>query len=145
MDQNGIAQFACIENLAARARVSVEETREAVKAFESPDPFAPTQEYEGRRIERIDGGWLILNAEKYRKIVTRAVANAEARDRMRRHRQKNAVTQQFASVTPSDHINIKSSESESVKNASLEKPRESAADRRQSAEALARIRQRTRS
>jgi hypothetical protein len=106
MDQNGYAQFACVENLAGRARVSVDETRAAVEAFEAPDPYAPTQEFEGRRIERIDGGWFILNAEKYRNIVTRAVANEQAKLRMRKHREKHAVTQQLRSVTPSVSVSL---------------------------------------
>jgi hypothetical protein len=106
MDQYGVAHFACAENLASRARVSVDDTKSAVLAFESLDPYAPTQEYEGRRIERVEGGWLILNAEKYRNIVTRAVANEQARQRMQKYRAKkgNAVTQKLRSVTPSEHI-----------------------------------------
>jgi hypothetical protein len=102
MDENGYAAFACAENLANRARVAVDDTKAAIAAFERPDPFGPDQEFEGRRIERIDGGWFVLNAEKYRNLVTRAVANEKARLRMQKHRLgKIAVTQQLRSVTPS--------------------------------------------
>lgn len=134
MDQNGIAQFACVENLAARARVSNEDTAAAVKAFESPDPYAPTQEYEGRRIERIEGGWLVLNAEKYRQIVTRAVANEQAKQRMRKYRERGAVTQPLRSVTPSDQNHIKSNKSE--------RPLETVSEKREASEALQKIRER---
>jgi hypothetical protein len=145
MDQNGYAQFACIENLAARARVSVEETRAAVEAFESPDPFAPEQEYQGRRIERMDGGWFVLNAEKYRNIVTRAVANEQARIRMKKHREKLAVTQQLRSVTPSGSVSLSNHQNQrALKTLSSEKPQESATDRTQAKEAYARIRERIR-
>ncbi len=113
MDQNGYAQFACIENLAARARVSTDATRQAIATFQEPDPFDPTQPFEGRRIERMEGGWLILNAEKYRNLVTRAVANEQARIRMKKHRDRNAVTQQLRSVTPSVSVSVSVSESES--------------------------------
>ena len=107
MDQNGYAAFACAENLASRARVSVDETKAAIAAFEGPDPYAPEQEFEGRRIERVDGGWFVLNAEKYRNLVTRAVANEQAKLRMQRYRERKAiqsVTQPLRSVTPSYHI-----------------------------------------
>jgi hypothetical protein len=142
MDQNGYAQFACIENLAARARVSIDDTGAAVTSFESPDPYAPEQEYEGRRIARVDGGWLVLNAEKYRNIVTRAVANEQARVRMQKHRAKTAVTQQLRSVTPSVSESISNHQNQrGLKTLSSEKPQESASERNQSRNALAAIRE----
>lgn len=104
MDRYGVTQFACAENLAARARVSLEAAESAIKAFESPDPHDPTQEFEGRRIERIPGGWLVLNAEKYREMVTASVASEKSRERMRKFREKNRVTKSDATlrtVTPS--------------------------------------------
>lgn len=137
MDQYGIAQFACVENLAARARVSVEDTAAAVKAFENPDPYAPDQEYEGRRIERIDGGWVVLNAKKYKDIVTRAVANAQSAQRMAKKREKDrAVTQQLRSVTPSEHIKSNHQNQRALNNA-FENPKEPAAERSQSKSMLA--------
>jgi hypothetical protein len=142
MDQNGYAQFACAENLALRARVSKEDTEAAIKAFESPDPYAPEQEYQGRRIERIEGGWFVLNADKYRNIVTRAVANEQAKIRMRRHREKNAVTQPLRSVTPSVSESISNHQNQRpLKNGSSEKPQESASERRQNSEAMKSIRE----
>jgi hypothetical protein len=146
MDQNGYAQFACAENLASRARVSIDDTRAAITAFESPDPYAPEQEFQGRRIERIEGGWFVLNADKYRNIVTRAVANEQSRLRMQRHRAKqkpNAVTQQLRAVTPSVSESISNHQNQRpLKNGSSEKPQESARERTESAEALQRIRER---
>jgi hypothetical protein len=143
MDQNGYAQFACAENLAARARVSLENTKAAILAFEAPDPFAPEQEFDGRRIERIEGGWFVLNAEKYRNIVTRAVANEQARQRMKKHRDKNAVTQQLRSVTPSGSVSLSNHQNQrAIKIASSEKPLESAGEKSESTEALQRIRAR---
>jgi hypothetical protein len=52
--------------LASLARVTVEECREALLRLESPDPDSRTPENEGRRIRKVDGGWLVLNGEKYR-------------------------------------------------------------------------------
>src|SRR5258706_9424753 len=107
MDEDAHAHFACVENLAARARVSIEDTRGAVQAFEAPDPFGPDQEFDGRRIERVPGGWLLLNGAKYRGLVTRAIARDHTRERVRRYRDRkragNApVTQGNAAVTPSE-------------------------------------------
>jgi hypothetical protein len=145
MDRHGIAEFACAENLALRARVDLEATKKAIEAFESPDPYGPNQENEGRRIERIDGGWLILNAEKYRKLVSAAVAAAKTAERVKKHRESKRVTECNGlkrSVTPSEHIKS-NHQNQSVKNnASSEKPQESAMERNQSSEALKRIRER---
>ena len=58
--------FASIPGLANRARVGLEETEAALARFLSPDRYSRTPDHEGRRIEPIDGGWRLLNYEKYR-------------------------------------------------------------------------------
>lgn len=105
MDRYGVTQFACAQNLADRSRVSLKATKDAITAFESPDKHDPEQEFEGRRIERIPGGWLVLNAEKYRDMVTAAVASEKTRERMRKYRERKRVTLgdgALRSVTPSE-------------------------------------------
>lgn len=57
-----------IPGLANRARISVDSARTAISTFMSPDPDSRTSTNEGRRIEIIDGGWRLLNHEKYRSI-----------------------------------------------------------------------------
>ena len=57
---------ASVPGLAHFARVSVEQCREAIKVLESPDPESRTKDFEGRRIKPIEGGWLVLNGDKYR-------------------------------------------------------------------------------
>lgn len=86
MDEDGFAQFAAYGNLANRARVTLEEARVAVLSLESPDPESGDPANDGRRIERVPGGWMILNAEKYRKLVTRSVIQEGTRERVRRYR-----------------------------------------------------------
>lgn len=54
-----------IPGLARRAGVEVEECREALRCLMSPDPDSRTKDYEGRRIAEVDGGWKVLNGEKY--------------------------------------------------------------------------------
>ncbi len=39
---------------------------EAIKCLESPDPESRTKAFDGRRIEAIEGGWMVLNHKKYR-------------------------------------------------------------------------------
>ena len=38
MDQDGYAHFSALENLAARAHVSLAKAKRAIECFESPDP-----------------------------------------------------------------------------------------------------------
>lgn len=64
-DKNGSVE-ASIPGLADMARVSVKECEKALKCLESSDPYSRTKEHEGRRIEPVDGGWLVLNHAKYR-------------------------------------------------------------------------------
>lgn len=52
--------------LSRLAAISREEAEEALKVLSSPDADTLTQENEGRRIERVDNGWRLLNWEKYR-------------------------------------------------------------------------------
>lgn len=56
-----------VPGLAHLAGVSLEQCSTSLKKLESPDPYSRNQEHEGRRIEPVDGGWLILNGEYYRK------------------------------------------------------------------------------
>jgi hypothetical protein len=60
--------WASVPGLANRARVPLADCREALAKFLGPDPDSRTQAFEGRRIEVIDGGWRLLNYEKYRQI-----------------------------------------------------------------------------
>ena len=59
---------ASVPGLAHLARVSLEECKSALATFQRPDPYSRTPDHEGRRIEPIDGGWLLLNYQKYREL-----------------------------------------------------------------------------
>lgn len=60
--------WASIPGLANRARVSVEACEEALETLLGPDRYSRTKDNDGRRIEPIEGGWRLLNHEKYRAI-----------------------------------------------------------------------------
>ena len=91
MDEEGFAHFSALRNLANRAVLSVEVTETAVKILESPDPNSADKEFEGRRIERVPGGWMVLNAKKYRDTVTRSIAKEKQRQRVQRYRIKKQL------------------------------------------------------
>jgi hypothetical protein len=57
---------ASVPGLADLARVSVVDCERALELFQRPDKWSRNQEQGGRRIEKVDGGWLILNGEYYR-------------------------------------------------------------------------------
>src|SRR4030095_3793401 len=79
-----------IPGLAHIANISEEGCRRAITKLESPDPDSRTPDNEGRRIERIDGGWHVLNYELYRKKLSaeelreyKRIKQAEYRKRQR--------------------------------------------------------------
>lgn len=55
-----------IPGFASLCRIGVEEMTIAEEKLLSPDPHSRSHEQEGRRIERIEGGWRIINYLKYR-------------------------------------------------------------------------------
>lgn len=66
-NKNGFV-FGSAPGLANRARVPIESAREALKKFQEPDADSRTKEFDGRRIEEVDGGWRLLNYHKHRAI-----------------------------------------------------------------------------
>jgi hypothetical protein len=110
MDETGFVQFASVANLAHRARVTEQAADEAVRRLESPDPNSSDPDNAGCRIERVPGGWMVLNASKYRDLVTRAVSQEKTRLRVAKFREKKRgvtigngdVTEVKRPVTPSE-------------------------------------------
>ena len=86
MDQDGFAQFASVANLAYRARIDIEAAKVAVSILEQPDLNSSDPDHEGRRIERVPGGWMVLNSLKYQELATRAHQREQVKQRVHRHR-----------------------------------------------------------
>ncbi len=84
--KDGFARFATMANLAARARVDLSECAKAVAILEAPDPDSSNQDYEGRRLERVPGGWMVRNATLYDAIATQEDEREQTRVRVARHR-----------------------------------------------------------
>lgn len=73
--------------LARRANVSLAECRKATETLEAPDLESKSSEWGGRRIEKVDGGWIILNYKKYRdRRSPKQIAAAERQQRFRDRR-----------------------------------------------------------
>ncbi len=68
--------------IAREAGIPADVARRALDLFQSPDDESRTPDNQGKRVERVDGGYRVLNYEKYRE---RDYTNAE---RQKRHRQK---------------------------------------------------------
>lgn len=61
---------ASVPGLADRAKVSRRVCERALRIFLAPDRDSRTKDDDGRRLREVDGGWLILNYEKYRDKLT---------------------------------------------------------------------------
>ncbi len=103
-DKNGEIH-ASIPGLARVAGVPVEDCEKALAAFLSPDGYSRTTEHEGRRIAKIDGGWELLNFQKYRLLASTADTLAKNANRQKKWRQRNGqVTDSNAPVTHSNGV-----------------------------------------
>lgn len=88
---------ASVPGLAKFARVPIEQCQKALTELSAPDAFSRTSEYEGRRIEQIEGGWVLLNYDKYR--IKMSQDDKRERDRIRQAERRRRL--KVASVTES--------------------------------------------
>jgi len=72
----------------------------SIAYLEGPDPDSRTKEFDGRRIQRIEGGWIVLNHQKYRDFLYSDHPDAI---RQRKHREKG---ENVTSVTCHDPRDI---------------------------------------
>lgn len=79
---------ASLPGLADLARVSRAECEKAIKKLESPDEDSRNQEHKGRRIERCEGGWRILNGEYYRRQMSLEDRRTYQREYHRNYRKR---------------------------------------------------------
>ena len=123
-DRNGEIQ-ASIPGLARLAGVPIPDCEEAIAKFTAPDQYSRTPDDQGRRIEKIEGGWALLNHSKYREMASRDDSKAANAERQQRHREKakrNAiVTPSNAKVTQTLHIAEAEAEAE-AENKNTEAP-----------------------
>jgi hypothetical protein len=81
--------YASIPGLARSANVTREQVEAALEKLMAHDPDSSSSDHDGRRIEVVDGGWRILNYEKYRDRKTKDDVNAKSAERMARKRARD--------------------------------------------------------
>lgn len=94
-DRNGIVE-ASVPGLADAARVSLDECMAALEHLASPDPWSRTAANAGRRIEAVDGGWVILNHGVYRDRLAKDVARQQTAERVARFRARRKAEESAA-------------------------------------------------
>ncbi len=104
-NQNGVVP-ATAPGISSAAFVSLSETRKAIALLEAPDPDSKSLENEGRRIERVEGGYLILNYDKYRafnySMKDEAVYMREYREKKKKDAESKGV-ESYNVITKSLH------------------------------------------
>lgn len=82
--------------LAKRANMTEREVLDCLKILSEPDTRRiEPQPFDGRRIEKVEGGWLVLNGQKYEdemRLLSRRAYNAR-KQREYRQVKKNSATQ----------------------------------------------------
>lgn len=78
--------LASIPGLAQRAKISNELCEQYMEKLQQPDHYSQNQANEGRRLQKVPGGWLVLNGAYYQEFMRaeqrkEAVANAMKRYR----------------------------------------------------------------
>ena len=88
-DNSGLVQ-STVPGLAKDAELTIEECEKALKVLSSPDIYSGDQvrnpDSDGRRIERVPGGWKILNHQYYRNITSIDDQKEKWREQKRRQR-----------------------------------------------------------
>ncbi len=84
--------------IAREAGIPADVARRALDLFLSPDDESRTPDNEGKRVERVEGGYRVLNYEKYRE---RDYTNAERQKRWRETQKSNVTgVTEVLPVTP---------------------------------------------
>jgi hypothetical protein len=84
-DQTGFVE-ASLPGLARVANLTLQETEAALSDLEGPDKHSKNPDHDGRRVARMEGGWLILNYTIYRERRNDEERQAYMRDYMKRYR-----------------------------------------------------------
>lgn len=119
-DDNGFVE-GTRSSLQRICNVTMDEFDEAIKVLSSPDHESKTPDFEGRRIDKIEGGWVVLNHEKYRlpEQTKKENRNEYMRAYMAKKRAVNSnikltpINSELTSVSVSISSSVSSSEEES--------------------------------
>jgi len=95
--------WASIPGLANRARVSIDKCEEALNTFLSPDKYSRTKDFDGVRIEAIDGGWRLLNHAKYKAIRDHESIKESKRKSIAKRRAEEKAAKEMSTVDRGRH------------------------------------------
>ena len=98
-NKDGVVE-AAVPGLADVSRVTLSECVESLEKFMSPDRYSRTTDHEGRRIEKVDGGWRLLNYEKHREKLSVEDIRAKNRERQKRWRERQKALQEGENNAP---------------------------------------------
>lgn len=87
--------------LAGKAKVSVQHCEFSLNKFKNPDPRSRTPDNDGRRIEQLEDGWLILNYISFRERLSSDPKAAATRARVQKHREQQALRNKKSVTTES--------------------------------------------
>ena len=104
-----------IPGLADMARMTIAECEAALAKLLAPDAYSRTKDNDGRRIAAVDGGWLILNGEKYREKQNEDERREYFRLAQQRHREKQATLSKTCQQTSTNVNNVNTAEQSRVR------------------------------
>lgn len=96
-DEDGIVR-AATPGLARRSNIPIEACETALVVLSSPDKYSKSPEHDGRRVQAIDGGWVILNHRKYRDMRSRVQAQTASRVEKHRESALHGVTERYTAL-----------------------------------------------
>jgi len=97
-DEDGVVR-ARTPGIAHMARLPKGTVTQSLARLSEPDPESRTEAHEGRRIESIEDGYLVLNYRKYRDMKTPAERREDTRKRVQVHREKKRSEGEADDVT----------------------------------------------
>ena len=100
--RDGVA-YASVPGLASLAGLSIQETETSLKALLGPDRYSRTKDNEGRRIEAVEGGWLLLNHAAYRRKMSADERREYKREKQREYRDRDASNSTLSTRGRSGH------------------------------------------
>lgn len=93
-DMDGFVESSLV-GLSKQAGLTFDETKVAIGVLESPDEKSTThQDHEGRRVKKVDGGWVVLNHLKYRDEMSRMRQRAQQAEWQKKYREKQKAKEE---------------------------------------------------
>lgn len=101
-DADHVVRFTAFA-LSRRANMPEKEVLDGLKVLSSPDKRRlEKQDYDGRRIEQVDGGWLVLNGQKYRDMLQTERRKAQQAAYQKAYREREKAKKSAKPVTDAE-------------------------------------------